>query len=67
MQLFGNRGITGEPPENQSHHDCFLALGKEVTSSSSSFIQSVTFRKKDPLVLHSEAQWLISNKVCKLF
>ena len=52
MQLFGNRGITGEPPENQSHHREMIVpshwAAKEVTSSSSGFIQSVTFRKKDP-------------------
>ena len=46
MQLFGNRGITGEPPGNQSQMSVTLVLGKEVTFSSS-FVQSVSFGKKD--------------------
>ena len=67
MQLFGN-GYYGEPPENQSHHrEMIVPLywAKEVTSSS--LISSLLLLERKTQVLHSEAQWLISNKVCKLF
>ena len=39
MQLFGDRDITGEPPEPRPswRDDCSLVLGKEVTSLFSSF------------------------------
>ena len=50
MQLFGDGDITEEPPEPRPswRNHCSLVLGKEVTPPFSSFIQSVTFRKKDP-------------------
>ena len=55
MQLFGDGDITEEPPEPRPswRDDCSLVLGKEVTSPFSSFIQSVTFRKKDPSTAQS--------------
>ena len=51
MQLFGDRDITGEPPEPRPswRDDCSLILGKEVTSLFSSLINiSSLLLKKRP-------------------